>query len=691
MGGKLILAVSTPCNTKGKPSGYRLLQYSNERLSIIPQQRGNCKADIDTNVQAFCYLKPRERNVAPECVNSSLMDSSDYMLLAKSNGFIEIIQDYQYKIENDISLQPMFILKCIPEDYSDFGSDCMIAGLQYREGLLYCCMCSGKLYLFVLNLPYDYVQSENSFMGSHSPERLYCSSSQIGSTARRDSQSLEEATFYLNMKFTGRSKLKHICYYLLPMEPEHLRMSPSMFLFSNMYKERIIFKPSIFVELDQGVSAFRINPLDRFSFFTVSPRSPLMIRKIMLPMAYVDFFVTFIGIKKRIQQTKAEEITSWNKLAKDVGYDSFINWVIADPTHEVDNIGSVSWDELARYDGISNLRTIIVWIQRQGNTKDDIYKLFHRGAFAGSNYGSRITGDESSPSSRRRRSPRYGVQRGGLRETVDLPCSTNWELDSFIRDIRKNTFTVDFKIVQSNFESSHDEGLTQPRGEEETRTSFLTDNYKDMDIICIDRYLSLSAFRPKYFDVALTKIDSFHNWVDGNDTRQSVVDNEDSALRRALSTLSSFKKLFMLTATLCMVLDTNGVLLIDRRCLSDSKVLPRSAACAIRIVTFNIGLISDAVLVVSKLQRCRDCEGDDVFFELIVTCIPGEIMAFKGKFLAHSKIGEIVLCDSLRLNRKNRFVDKLCLLNYEPSCEDRKRHYDGHQGYPVITKRPKWE
>lgn len=626
----------------------------------------------------------------PDDLNTGILDSSDYMLFAKSNGFIEIIQDYRYKMENRLPLETKFLLKCTPEDILDYGSDCMIAGLEYREGLLYCCMCSGRIYIFVLNLPYDYVQSQNSFVVTPKANLFNCSHFYgSNSYSSREPQSMEEATFFLNMKFTGRSKVKHICYYLLPMEPEHLRLSPSIFLFNRIYEGKIIYRPSMYIQLDQGVSGFRINPLDRFSFLTVLPRSPLMIRKIMLPMVYVDFFVTFVSIKKRIQQTKAEEIISWNQLAREAGYDSLVNWIISEPLHEVDSLGSMAWDDLACCDGISVLQTIIVWIQRQNHTKDDIYELFHRSDLTGSNASSRSASNEPRPLNRRRRSSRFGLQRSGaIREPVDLPCSTNWELDSFIRDVRKNTFTVDFEIVQSNFDSVRDDNCLQAEEEEGTRTSFLTDNYKNMDIICIDHYLSLSVFRPKYFDEALTKIESFHNVTEDEPTSHASV--RDNVMKRALANLNSFKKLFMLTDSLCMVLDTNGIILLDRRCLLNTKNLMHNEPNAIRITNFNIGLISDAILISDSLYECNDCGGMEVTYKLIITCIPDEILALKGKFSAHSKIGQIELCDSLKLNRKHRFVDKICLLDYDTLIDYRKRPHSGNEEYPLGTKRTKW-
>lgn len=680
MSKKISFAVSTPCNAKGKPSGYRLVEYSDKGLYILPHEKDDLRSDIDINVQAFCYLKPRDRTIVPSYVNESLMDSSDYMVVAKSSGFVEIIQDFNYKSQNGLTLSPDYVLKCTPEGFPELRCDSMVAGLQYLEGLLYCCMCSGKIYVYVLNLPHDYVQAESSIVTGQHPELFYRNRNPDSSLGR-DSRSLEEATFYLNMRFTGRSRLKHICYYLLPMEPDHVSTSPSVFVFGQSYKDSFIYKPSIYVELDQGLTVFRLNPLDRLSFFTVSPRSALMIRKIMLPMVYVDFFVSFVSKKKIYQEMKPEEIVSWDKVAQSMGYECLTTWIQQDPLHELENTGSFAWEELARYAGISTLRTIIVWIQRQGHDKDDISKLFRRDDVPNGREGGPSSTSESSLPRRLRADMVF--RRYDLREPVDLPCSSNWRLDSFVRGIRKNTFTVDFKVVQSFSYLAQDDVQLEAVGDERTRTSFLTDSYRHMDIVCIDRYLSLSVFRPRYDDVALIKIDTFQ----GDLPHKLPFTNETMALRSVLSNFSSFKKLFMLTDAHCMVLDTHGVLLIDRLAFADTKNT-EVPTHAIKVAPFDIGLITDAILVVTRLD-ISPCDAE-VVYQLIITCIPGQILALEGTFSHNSNIGKLVCSDSLRLKRKDRFVDQICLINYESQGAERKR-ISGEVDYPIITKRSRWE
>ncbi|QLL32364.1 hypothetical protein HG536_0C05330 [Torulaspora globosa] len=686
MAGTITFTVSTPCNAKGKPSGYRLVQYADGGLSVISHLKDHNMADIDINVQAFCYLKPRSRAVVPDCVNDGLVDSSDYMVLAKSSGFIEIIKDFQFKSQQGLPLNPSFVLRCSPEDNVDLRCDSMVAGLQYKEGLLYCCLCSGKIYVYVLNLPHDYIQAENSFVISQPAELFYSGSTCPDLSGGRDTRSLEEATFYVNMKYTGRSRLKHICYYLLPMEPNHLRVSPAIFLFGHCYKDVVIFKPSIFVELDQGVTTFRINPLDRFSFFTASPRSALMIRKIMLPMAYVDFFIAFTTKKKIVQEAIPEEIKSWNMIAQENGYNSLVNWILEEPIHDLSNLATIFWEDLARYDGISIQRTITVWIQKQAHVKDDIFKLFRHGSSPYDNDFSRRNSAETPVSNAPRRLTRHGFDRNVLRSHIDLPHVMDWELGSFVRDLGRNSFMADFQVIQSNTDSNGGEHDDREEEDGETRTSFLTDSYKDMDVVCIDRYSTLTVFRPRQLDLAVKRVDFLQYCM--RYSGESSMRGEEALLQRVLSTFTCLKKLFMLTESLCMALDTNGVLLINRHQLSEANITEQVTGQAVKVAPFNIGLISDAVLIVNKLDK-KGNGSFEIAYNLLVTCIPAQILALEGTFVPGSRVGEIILRDSLKLKRKDRFVDRICLVSYEPSRRDRKRSFD--LSGPSITKRTKWE
>lgn len=659
------LAVSTPTNSKGKASGYRVFEYSNGILNPLSTST-NVQTEKDNIIQKFCYLKPRNRQISPECLNGGIVDSSDYLLIIKSNGLIEVVRDYQYKLENKQPLTPNFILTCIPINSSHvLNQDLSVAGIEYRDGLLYCCTCYGDLYIFVLNLPSDYIQVDNLHIQNCASELFF--HQEI--PPNRELQSLEEATFHLHSKFTGRTKLKHICYYLMPMG---YSISLAYHL-QTKYPGISMFKETIYVNLKKNISNFHINPLDRFSIITIAPRTPLTIHKLQLPKSFVDYFIALIGLKKSIVDSAPEEIKDIDESCRKVHKTSLYEYLKYNPVSQIDtDADPMMWNSLMANNCIAELTSIAVWRQKQGQLKDEIYELFH-----GCSDDKQRLSEESRerPVSRGTNSDirSSSLRRDILTRAIDAPSYSNSVVDKFIRDLRRNTCPVDFKIVKTSPRSntSNDRDLINS---DSTVTSFLTDNYRDMDIIAIDKFLTLTAFRPKYVDEPLMKIDSFYSSAELFHDRE--VDYETCKFQQALSNFSSFKKLFMINNCLCLIFDTHGVLLVDRYKISNHRNLLANRLSSLKVIDFDIGLINDVAVLVREMNICDDCDDDlDVTFEAFVTCVSGEIKALHGKFYKHKRLGEMNCRDCLKINRKNKFADQILLLSYDTDLS-RKRKRD---------------
>lgn len=465
----------------------------------------------------------------------------------------------------------------------------------------------------------------------------------------------------------------------------------------------------MYLHIERGISTFHINPLDRFCFMTVSPRSPLFIRKIILPLTYVTFLSTFISLKNSIQGDTCGEILSWDNVAQQNGFGSLFSWISNKFTFDTDIINSTIWDDIVKYSGTGMLDSGIVWKQRQGHAKDDIYELFHTQDMLGSsrrNSSFSTASSEPRPLSRRRRESFQALTRDAFRERMDVPCSTKWELDSFIRGLRRNTFMVDFEIVEKISHRNGNDGVNEDDNttdeSDETMTSFLTDNYKKMDIVCIDHFVTLSAFRPRYYDEPIIKIDSLSNkngsengtneeeWAESQmKVDGQVIDDETAQFKQALGNLCSFKKLFMLDDSLCFILDTHGVLLINRFEIKNTKNLLRNSKDTIRIIPHDFGLINDTIVIINDIDVGTDnvCA---LTFHLVVTSMAGEITVLKGEFFKNCRLGRIKLCDSLKLNRKDRFVDKLALIDYDGlNAQKRRLDYDEKDLYTFIVKKVK--
>ncbi|CCK68739.1 Gid12p KNAG_0B02970 [Huiozyma naganishii CBS 8797] len=715
--------VSTPCNQKGKPSGYRILELNNKRLSVVSYKKDKA-TDIGVTTQIFCYLKPKSRSVIPDHLNYDDVDHSDYMFVGKSNGLIEVIQDYEYKVSNTISLEPNFVLRCSPEDYSNgMFPDYVMIGLEYKDGLLYCCLSSGRIYTFILNLPEDYKQCDNLCLPDM-PSTWKDQSFPSYFDPSEEIQSRETSDFLSKTEYTGRTKLKHICYYLIPIEKPKTTVPRSILYFIDLYRQQYIYRPSMLICLEDSVSGFQINPFDKLSFLTVSPRNPIMIRKVILPRTYLNYFITFSHIKKRIQEIIKQEIIPWEDVAIENGFHSFAFWMACESVYGYESISSTLWNEILENHGTGYLKSTVVWKQSHSRADDKLYESLYR-----------MTNEQSqeniyTPTSRPQPRTTRSLQRHVLNEPVDFPQYSKWELNSFIRNVRKKSYTVDFNVISSirhpgeihhgtntstgrrtQFRHNGDEirlrsnsseilegdqmlGESEQEDSEffteelETTTSFLTDRYKSMEIVAIDTFLILSVFRPKYQDEAILKIDSFNNQTirTNDDYLRSSTDDEEILFDEILSRLSSFKKLFILTEYLYVVIDVNGILVVDKRKIKDTECFSKNDYGAFKVAGYNFGLVSDALFVSHSLTERRSSYNME--FVMIVTCLPGEIKAFGVVFNSDSKIGQVTPQDSLRLKKRNTFVDKLLLIDSGVAVP-RKREPNDNANQVTISKRIK--
>lgn len=777
--------VSTPCNLNNEASGYRLIQLKDKKLSSLPinnyqklsnshqdetTNNDNLTTDIGITTQAFCYLKPQRRNFIPESQIVGIMDYSDYMIISKSSGLIEIIRDYQYKLAHNLLLKPDFVLACIPNEFNaETVNDFVTVGLEYKSGLLYCCQSNGDIYVFILNLPVDYIQWDNLFDLNDliNPEDIPIipTSATLDTIKQQtyiedseDVQARQITDFFRETQYTGRSKLKHICYYLTPFLYDGILSSnkKSLLSFMRLYKDQYIYRPSICINLEQGISHFHINPLDKLSFLTGSQFNPIMIRKIILPMTYLNYLITYTNMKKRVQEKYQMEIIPWEQIALENGFNSFELWIECEAVYGFESVSTNLWDNIRNDGGTGYLKSAVVWKQSLNHTNDKTYEQLYRNignipsqtSVASTSTGSSTTITTSTPISSTtnngglsrtnsiRRSAFSGITH---RNGTELPESWSWQLNAFLRNLQKNNALSDFSVVDTNsfnnikstssssfpllndnippimsnlnnmsyrdsedlssnisyiidppqINPNYDHGHTLHN----LTPSFLTDKYKTMDIIRIDKSLVFSVFKPKFQDEEITKIDLFchrnrqnflHETLKNNNNENNK-SNERIIFGKALPNLSSFKKIFRLTKSLCLIVDISGLLLIDldnigegihnldnmnaNESLLSAKDIENNLA--IRLSIFDIGLVNDAIVVMESF----DLEPDHHIMKLnvITTCLPGEIKAFEVEFDSNHIMGYTVLQDCLRLTNVDRFTDKMALLDCNIKAHDTKK------------------
>lgn len=752
--------VSTPCNLNNEPSGYRLIQLKDKKLTSIPiNNHGKSKeTDIGVTTQAFCYLKPHINNDIPVTHIPTIMDYSDYMIISKSNGLIEIIKDYQYKLSHTLSLQPDYVLACIPDEFSSETVHTSVnVGLEYKSGLLYCCQSNGDIYVFILNLPADYIQCNNLFdlndlinpedvPNNPASATLDSIKQQTHIEETQDIQAKQITDFFKETQYIGRSKLKHICYYLTPFlyDGELPTNKKSLLYFMKLYRDTFIYRPSICVNLEQGISHFHINPLDRLSFLTGSQFNPIMIRKIILPTTYLNYFITYTNLKKRVQEKYQMEILPWEDIAIENGFGSFALWIEYEAVYGFESVAVDLWNNTRKDGGTGYLKSVVVWKQNLNHSNDRAYEQLYRNIRnipLESSTDTNLSSTLSAPTpvfnsaatrgiNRTNSIRRNGLTRNNHTDGTELSESLGWQLNSFLRNIKKNNALADFCVVDTNSfnntkstpsldspivndsvslvmddttnTSDHDsESLsssvsytTDPpqinpesdNGHElnSLRPSFLTDKYKAMDIIRIDKSLVFSVFKPKFQDEEIAKLDLFchrdhHDispeFLNHNTARSDYNLHERVILGKALPNLSSFKKVFRLTKSLCLIVDASGLLLIDLDNIEEgshnsdnmndtTSLLSANDIknnLAIKLSIFDVGLVNDAIVIMESF----DLQPNHHIMKLnvITTCLPGEIKAFEVEFDSNHIMGYTVLQDCLRLASIDRFTDKMALLD----------------------------
>lgn len=661
-------AVSTPCNESDKPSGYRIFDLRDNRLEPVQFKKYDKRADVNTSVEMFCYLKSNDDAV-----------EDDYMLIGKSNGYVEVIKQYEHKLNNNLDLRPDYLLKCTPDEGSSTRrSDTTIVGLEYLQGLLYCCTSSGKLFVFILNLPETYSQVRD--LNASFKYRL---DENIRTTNNENSMNIspEETKFNEIVSYSDTAKLRNICHYLIPMELYHLSESISQYYTNTCYKGITTYRASIYIRLDHGVTMFHINPLDRFSFMISSLRMPLMMRKIMLSMTFINFLKCYLN-KKDILERAIGEITSWDKISERMGYMNLLYMLEKEILNEQDTEAHL-WDEIVHLSGTALLHSIIVWKQKYGSSRDEIQAIFRRRARLAQPTLTDILQIPGRPVSRSDHRLRRRDVEFFDRVEVDIPNPTKWEVEGFLRNIKKNVFTTDFSIVQLKPNASSSVRDIDSLISNETMTSFLTDNYRNMDIFMVDKYLTFQVFRPKYLDEPLIKLSGFPS--SSNIASDLSVLTDSNEFEYYVSFMNNFKRMFVFNESLVFIFGSGGVLFLDKNMLKSAKHIERNIDSSVAMIQINLGLINDAIVVMDHCEKCNDCEGYYIDFRAVVSNLAGEIKVIKCNITPHSKFGTGEQVDMLRLAKPGKIVDKFSFLSFAPCNKKRSASITSEN----VSKRPK--
>ncbi|CAG98052.1 Gid12p [Kluyveromyces lactis] len=647
--------VSQPSCSKTTPSGYRAFQCKDDRIHPLKVNTKNRAADTNSIIQKFCYLRPRSMPIVPTSKYLHNQEHSDFLLVARNNGIIEIIKDYNFKVTNNVPLRPDFLLFCVPMTSSITTNDTTIVGLEYKDKFLYVCSAVGDIFGFILNLPDDYVQDEE-FQASPSYKRYRDSFSWRSDIVQSSDATAAERSLKEITRFRKEHSCGHICYYCYPINEDGFFHET----IKQWYPDPVPTFSNCFVTfLRTDVSSFHINPMDRFSVITVAPQTPLTIHKILLPEVYTTFFSEFVKLKDEYfskKHRRVSEPSSFDFMSRAVHGTAFQEYLKRDRSSFVMEQDVRVWRGMLVCDMVCEFKCSSVWRQKQGNMKDGLHELFFYDKKQEAN-----NRNESDSVARNETvvdleldSQSFSLL-GVSTEILDNHTqhqSNITQTERFLKFLRKQTFPINFQVVKT---VSLD-GETNSTGYE-AATSFLTDTYRDMDVVVVDKFLSVNAFRPKYVDEPLMKLDSIHDYLEVNE--------EDRDAHVALNNLSSFIKFFMLTDSLCMIWDINGILLVDRFQLRSTRNLLHNDVGAVKVINFRVGIVNDIGLVLNQFKQ----DGSDYYIEFysILTTLTGDIALLRGEFKVGQRLGTMKILDSLRTQQSDNFVDQILITNYSLS------------------------
>lgn len=675
--------VSQPSSCKTKPSGFRAFECKNDRIYPLKVDTVDRNADTNSIVQKICYLRPRVRPIDISIGNTYGEECSDYLLVAKNNGIIEIIKDYDFKIRNRIPLRPNYLLVCVPINTNIVTNDTTIVGMEYSDKFLYVCSSNGDLFGFILNLPDDYV-SEQDFQAPEAYKRykdtiMWRSDSTPPEDTTPAERFLREGT-----QFKNAHTCAHICYYCYPVNEDGFFHET----IRQWYPKPIPAFSNCFITfLRTDVSSFHINPMDRFSVITVAPHTPLTIHKILLPEFYVVFFHEFVKLKdeyfskKLRQNSEPPSFDFMSRVVYDVGFQDYLKRNCSQYASDHD---IRLWRSMLVCDMVCEFKYSSVWRQKQGNMKDSLHRLFFYDASL--NDGKNVQNDIENLSDSvvdLELDSQSNSMLGFANASIDVDHHAHSNIthtERFLKHLRKRTFPINFQVVKTVSVNTETE-----TNELEATTSFLTDTYKDMDIILVEKFLNINAFRPKYVDEPLMKLDSIHDV-------QEINEKEYEA-QVALNNLSSFVKFFMLSDSLCMIWDSNGVLLIDRFQLRNTTRLLENDVNAVKVIDYRVGVVNDIGLVLTEFEHT----GSDYHIEFyaILSMLTNEIVLLKGEFNTGQRLGKIAALDKLRVTERDRFVDQIMVTNYHPTKKRtldsfsaeilRKQKRQKHENTDILT------
>ncbi|SCU82406.1 LANO_0B06106g1_1 [Lachancea nothofagi CBS 11611] len=685
-------------NTSDGPCDFRIMDYENGVLKTKQMYLRQSRDSIE-EITALCYLKPGQNWDFDTSIQSTDQnDTSDYLLVGRGDGFIEVFTDVQAKSTKNSVLEPSWVLTCgvAPENFETDGQSPVLT-IEYSCGLLYCVAESGLVSVFILNLPRNYIKTEcvinaKDLDDKHCPKPF--------STPNSEGQPVEDAKFLKEIEFSGRTQHKHIFNFLAPAHGKYRDYQ------AEIYADVPCFQPSFSFELGSGITYFRINPINVLSFIATGPSIGLKIHKIIITNAYL-IYLNYL--KCSIENASGSAQADYWKMCglTDCGNeetDPSIEWDLLRTIFkaQLSNCSIFEQEEvfnsnLRARGGVPELKYYTCWKQKSSShyrDNNDVVKC-PGDDISGASSGCKILRNALVQPGRKicrnQRSWRTFLKNDDA--AAPRNRKSRFSCDSCIDQKRldANFFPTAFEFANSNPEDGTYGDATEEsaisREEKASSNSFLTVAYHNFEILAVNKCLTFTAHRPKFGANPYLEIIRFRDAESLATTEPQI---ENMGVSHNISQNSfPFQRVFVIDESLCLFLNADGLVLVDRIRLRNLDIDTQNSFEFIKVIDFYLGLVKDATILIKECRACQGCgkcQGDvSLSVEIVATCETGHILLLGAEFYMHSRLGRLQVLDCLFLTLPKRKLGKLCLMG-QLDAPTRKRHTESKEDTALIKR-----
>ncbi|CEP62384.1 Gid12p LALA0_S05e04434g [Lachancea lanzarotensis] len=674
---RLVVEVKNACKLEPttSSSSFRFIDWHQGNLTMkeakIYETPNKC-----SDITEICYIQSSVRQ------RSTYGENCDYLFVCSNDGFIQVFSDVQDALFRNRALRPLGFLTCNVE-IARCDIKLPIISLDYLDGMLYCLCANGQLCVFILDLPNTYVKSRSPVFTQRAKEANGTDLNLEFHRLKLEGLSSEDLKLLKQSPYTGSI---HNPYNYLAPAHETFR-TRKKHIYGMSQSTAPCFQPSFTLNLGPDVSLVRINPYNKYSFFTNAVSGRLTLQKIRITPNYLLYFKR---LKSFIKQASKEMIRNCWTLCittDETGISTNSPRTVLNGYYPAaDPLAAIEKEQLELCaDHSSRRETCSSKLRMNSGVPELQYYSCWREAILNKIESSCVDSAKSSlrglkvkPSvARKKRKSPLKVQ-DAAKDAHDINCGD----DSTESIMGRATFDFGFIEKSSGAIDHRTEAISlanELEGERATRESFLPNFYRNLKILSMGGDLKLKVLYPSVTSRPYLISDS-------NNATESWI----TALRRIPRDRWFSQWLFLINENYHLAISAEGVMLFNSSRITEK--LPNSSLSNRKNVDFSLGLVLDAVVLVKNVQICHgcsDCQGDIALsLDIVVTCVDKLIMVLEVNFPLHSKVGNWQILDVARLPEPTKELGRLTVMEF-PEIRNQKRKYKSLSKTSTSTKRVK--